>query len=73
MTYTRGESLEDIVMSLECLKFSRQMRYKYHQTRIGFAFDDTARACVIELKERTRMHKKVFGESIDVRLLETIV
>jgi hypothetical protein len=68
----RDESLEEIIIDLECLDFFGEMKKKYEYTRIGFGFRDLHTLMTKLVKRMIRRHEKNFNESLDIKLIRRI-
>jgi len=70
---TREEHIEDIAFDIDCYKFFKQMAVKYRDTKIGFTCDITLLLLKEKVRNATKYHKRTFGESISVSILEAVL
>lgn len=73
MSWSRDDSLENIICVMEQYKWMKQMEKKYKGSNIGFTFGETVEMLKEELQEMTREHKKDFKEYVSVRFIEELV
>ena len=68
------EDIQEIVaFDVDTIKFMRQMRKKYHGTRIGLLCDVAIQGLEAEIKSMTKEYRSVYGEPLKVYILEDIL
>lgn len=70
---TREESIEEIAYDIDSLYLFKLLEGKYRHSRMGIEAHMTITMLKDRIARLTKRHKKDFAESVNVKILESLV